>query len=151
MKTVLVYNTSTCEQHSSKTLIKIGSIFGFRIFSSDATQANLQSAEKLMRDVHIKPLPQICSGQNQVLQLIKPLHELAKRGNYQGRIRKYRIVENPGMKSKRSDAVLFCKRVGSEIFGMCALYNDDTLHAGANSYSEQTQGTERKFHRKEID
>jgi hypothetical protein len=44
LKTSLVYYTATSRQHSSRVLIGLAAIFGFQVFSTDVTQAYLQSA-----------------------------------------------------------------------------------------------------------
>jgi hypothetical protein len=55
LKTSLVHVTATSRQHSSRVLVGLAAIFGFNLFSTDATQAYLQSAEKLLRDVFSRP------------------------------------------------------------------------------------------------
>lgn len=53
LKELLVYDTCTAREHS--TGIFVVSIFGIRLFSTDVAQVYLQSAEKLFRDVYVKP------------------------------------------------------------------------------------------------
>lgn len=48
LETALVHNLATTRQNSVKMLIGIAAIFGFRIFSTDITQAYLQIAETLI-------------------------------------------------------------------------------------------------------
>jgi hypothetical protein len=55
MKTSLVHDAATSKQYSSRVLVGLGAIFGFGSFSTDVTQAYLQSSEPLRRDVFIKP------------------------------------------------------------------------------------------------
>jgi hypothetical protein len=55
LKASLVHETATSRQHSSRALVGLAAIFGFNLFSTDVTQAYLQNAEKLLRDVYIKP------------------------------------------------------------------------------------------------
>ena len=54
-KTSVVHDHPTARQFSVKILVGLAAVYGFRLFSTDATQAYLQSAEKLTRDVHINP------------------------------------------------------------------------------------------------
>ncbi len=55
MKTSLFYDTSTGGHHSSRNLVVLAALFAFRLFYTDVTQACLQIAEDLMRDVLTKP------------------------------------------------------------------------------------------------
>ena len=50
LKTSLVQDTATPRQHSTRILIGLAAICGFRLFSTDVTQAYLQSTENPMRD-----------------------------------------------------------------------------------------------------
>ena len=52
------------------------------MFSTDVTQAYLQSAEKLMRDVYVKPSKEFELQPDQVLKLFKPPYGLAEIGDY---------------------------------------------------------------------
>jgi hypothetical protein len=69
-KTSLVQDASTSKQQSMKLVIGLATIFGYRIFSTDVTQAYLQSAEPLMRDVNIKHSAEFELNANQVLKLL---------------------------------------------------------------------------------
>ena len=53
LKNWLVHNISVIRQHAIKMLVGIAAIFGFQLFSTDVTQAYLQSAEKLQRYIFI--------------------------------------------------------------------------------------------------
>lgn len=82
MKTSLVHDTATSRQHSTTMLVGLASLLGFWMFSTDVTQAYLQSAEKLMRDVYVKPSKEFELQPDQVLKLFKPPYGLAEIGDY---------------------------------------------------------------------
>lgn len=63
-------------------LFGIAQIFGFRLFSGDVTQAYLQSAEKLKRDIFIDPPNQFNLSPDELPKLMKPLSGLAECGDY---------------------------------------------------------------------
>ena len=71
LKTSLVHDTATPTQRSTRIFIGLAAICGFRLFSTDVTQAYLQSAEKRMRDVYIKPTGDFELDQDKLLKLLK--------------------------------------------------------------------------------
>eukprot|EP00171_Calliarthron_tuberculosum_P009450 IDg9450t1 len=85
MKTSLVHDISTARHHSIRMLIGLAAIFGFRLFSTDVTQAYLQSAENLMGDVFIKAPKEFELQGDQILKLMKPLYRLPDSGDYWGK------------------------------------------------------------------
>lgn len=66
-------------------LVGIPAIFGFRLFSTDVTQAYIQSAEKLRRDIFINPPKEFNLKPDELLQLLNPLYVLPESGDYWGR------------------------------------------------------------------
>jgi Reverse transcriptase (RNA-dependent DNA polymerase) len=97
LKTSLVHDTATSRQHFSRVLVGLAAIFGFNLFSTDVTQAYLQSAEKLLRDVYIKPTKELSMEPGQLLKLLRPLYGLADSGDYWGRTLSNHLREDLGM------------------------------------------------------
>jgi Reverse transcriptase (RNA-dependent DNA polymerase) len=113
LKTSLVHDTATSRQHSSRVLVGLAAIFGVNLFSTDVTQAYLQSAEKLLRDVYIKPMREFSMGPGQLLKLLWPLYGLADSGDYWGRTLSNHLRKDLGMESTTGDPALFFKNIHS--------------------------------------
>jgi hypothetical protein len=97
------------------------------LFSTDVTQAYLQSAEKLLRDVYIKQTKEFLMGPGQILKLLRPLYGLADSGDYWGRTLSNHMRKDLGMESTTGDPALFFKSIEEKLSGLCATYADDTL------------------------
>ena len=129
LKTSLVHDVSTARQFSVKMLVGLAVLCGFRLYSTDVTQAYLQSAENLMRDVYIKPSREFTLGPDQVLKLLKSLYGLADSGDYCGRTLKRYLIEELGMKQNITDGAFFFQQLDEMLSGLCATYVDDCLQA----------------------
>jgi Reverse transcriptase (RNA-dependent DNA polymerase) len=119
-KTSLFHDASTSKQQSTKLLIGLAAIFGYTIFPTDVTQAYLQSAEPLMRDVYFKPSAEFELSVTQVLNLLRPLYGLADSGDYWGRTLLNHLKEELRMKQTVGDPAMFFKMLDSKLQGICA-------------------------------
>jgi Reverse transcriptase (RNA-dependent DNA polymerase) len=144
-KTSLVNDASTSKQQSTKLLIGLAAIFGYRILSTDVTQAYLQSAELLMRDVYIKPSAEFELNASQVLKLLRPLYGLADSGDYWGSTLLNHLKEELGMKQTVGDPAMIFKVFDNKQQGVCATYVDDALHTGSKVYEGITEKTMKRF------
>lgn len=70
MKTPLVHESANARYHYVRLLVGLASIFCFRLFTTDLTQAYLQSNEKLLLDVYIKPTNEFEFAPNKLLKLV---------------------------------------------------------------------------------
>ena len=145
LKSSLVHDNPTARQFSVKILVGLAAVYGFRLFSTDVTQAYLQSTEKLMRDVYIKPSPEFKLSPNQLLKLLKPLYGLADSGDYWGRTLRKHLLNDIGMSASTTDGALFFKKIANQLAGLCATHVDDCLHAGNEKYLQISESIERKF------
>jgi Reverse transcriptase (RNA-dependent DNA polymerase) len=107
--TNLFHDASKSKQQSKNLLIGLAAIFGYRIVSTNVTQAYVQSAELLMKDLHIKPSAEFELNANQVLKLLRPLYGLADSGDYLGSKLLNYLKEKLGMKQTAGDPERFSK------------------------------------------
>ena len=145
MKTSLVHDSATSRQISTRILVGLAAIFGFRLFSTDVTQAYLQSSSDLMREVYIKPGKEFNLRPNEILKLLRPLYGLADSGDYWGATFSKHITEDLGMRSCVGDSAMFYRSEDGELVGLTATYVDDALQAGTPEFLELVKATERKF------
>lgn len=54
-KNMFVHSSSSLKQSSILTLLSIAVLFGFHTCSQDVSQVYLQSEEKLMYDIYVRP------------------------------------------------------------------------------------------------
>jgi hypothetical protein len=115
------------------------------LFSTDVTQAYLRSAEKVLRDVYIKPMKEFSMGPGQLLKLLRPPYGLADSGDYWWRTLSNHLRKNLGMESTTGVPALFFKSIEETLSGLCATYVDDTLQAGDKRFVELSELKQRRF------
>jgi Reverse transcriptase (RNA-dependent DNA polymerase) len=145
LKKSLVHDTAVSRQQSSRLLVGLSASFGFSLFSTDVTQAYLQSSENLVRDFYIKSTKELSLAPGQMLKLLRPLYGLADRGDYLKRTLSNHLRRDMGMKSTTGDPALFFKRNGDKHIGLCAAYVDDILQDGDPSFVNLSEQTLDKF------
>lgn len=114
LKTALVHEIATLRQHSNRGLVGLAEICGFRLFSTHVIQAYLQSAEKLMGDVHIKPTGEFELIQDKLFKLLKPVYGVTNSRDYRGSTINNHMMYNLNMKETTGDGAFFFKCILSE-------------------------------------
>ena len=130
-------------------LVGIAAIFGFRIWSQDVSQAYLQSADKLMREVYVKPSREFRLSHDKLLRLLKPLYGLSDSGDYWHVTFTRHLTEELGMTHTTGDLSLFFKVIHDELSGITGAYVDDTIGAGTPAFENTSRLTEQRFQSKE--
>ena len=111
LKTSLVHDSPTARQNSTRLIVGLASAFGFRIFSTDVTQAYLQSADSLMRDVYVRPTKEFELDESHTLKFMKPLYGLADSGDYWGKTFSTHLRDDLGMTTATGDGALFLQKL----------------------------------------
>ena len=151
-KNLLIHNTTTLRQSSVRLLIAIAAICGFRLWSQDVTQAYLQSAEKRMRSVYMKPNKHdrghFHMTEDQLLHLLRPLYGLNDAGDYWHSTFSSHMLTDLNMTACTGDLSLFFKHVGERLCGLTGIYVDDQIGTGDAQFDKESRATERKFQSK---
>lgn len=93
------------------------------------TQAYLQSAQKFLRDIFVKPTGEVELGPDAIFKLLEPFYGLRNSIDYWGRTIYEHSRSDLGMKSRAKDGSLFFKVIGTKHSGLCVAYVDDLLQA----------------------
>lgn len=109
-KNRLVHNSTTVRQSSTRVLTALAAVFGLRVWSHGITQAYLQSASKLMRDVYLKPSKEFELSSDQLVKLLKPLYGLADSGGYWNVTMAKHREDDLGLKHTAGDMSLFLRK-----------------------------------------
>ena len=144
-KSLLVHNSTTVRQSSTRLIMALAATFGFRIWSQDVKQAYLQSSENLMRQIFLKPSKEFGLPSGKFLKLQKPLYGLADSGDYWYNTMSKHIRDDLEMKSTTGDISLFFKTIGNDLVGLTGTYVDDSLSAGTPEFENLTSKTMEMF------
>jgi len=141
----LVHNITTTRPSSVRLLVAIASIMGFDIWSEDISQAYLQSASVLLRDVYMKPNRHLSIPAGHLLKILRPLYGLADSGDYWHATFAKHLKNTLGMSNVASDMSLFFRKARGRLTGLTASYVDDTLACGDASFLKLSGKTRETF------
>lgn len=141
----LVHPTTTLRHSSIRMLTTIAAMFGFRLWSQDVTQAYLQSASNLMRDIYVKPSKEFCLDQKYMLKLLKPLYGLSDAGDYWDSTITQHLQQDLQMSRTALDICLFFKHINGKLAGLSGYYVDDNISTGTEKFEKLTRETEKRF------
>jgi hypothetical protein len=147
-KAHLIHDSSVSKAECTRMILSLAAIFGFRISSSDVTQAYVQSTHNLTRDLIINPEGAIELPADHVLKLFKPLYGLCDAGDHWSRTYHKHLMEDLKLKPTVNDPALFFKAVHEKLEDLCATYIDDSLTSGTPDFPAKTTLTERNFESK---
>lgn len=144
-KNALVHTSTTVKHSSTRLLVALAACFGFRIWSQDISQAYLQSASELIRDVYLKPGKDLEIEGGKLLKLLRPLYGLSDSGDYWNTTFSDHIKNDLGMKATLEDYSFFFKKARKQLIGLMGTYVDDVITAGAAEFEKQSEATSKKF------
>lgn len=141
----LVHTSSTVKQSSTRFLIALSSCFGFKIWTQDISQAYLQSASKLIRDIYLQPGKDLEIHGDILFKLLRPLYGLSDSGDYWQTTFSGHIKNDLKMSEALSDYSLFFKRSRDELIGLSGTYVDDIISAGTKQFEKNAEKTSQRF------
>jgi Reverse transcriptase (RNA-dependent DNA polymerase) len=150
-KTSMVHHNTTARQQSTRLLVGLAAIFGFRIYTHDVQQAYLQSAENLLRDVYLKPPAVLNLGSDTILKLLRPLYGLCDAGDYWARTILDHLTKDLNLVQTVGDSGLFFQTMNRKLVALTASFVDDLLMAGTEDFHDQSLYTSKRFKSRDRD
>jgi len=154
-KEIVFHNVSTLQQRSIRMLTSSAANMGYRVFTQDVSQAYLQSAEKLTRDIYLIPkekdLEFLGIESHQALKLRKPLYGLCDSGDYWNDTVERFVAEDMDLNALEGDPSMFIQEDDEEdgADGIFGVYVDDTIGAGDDEFEDLTAMMGERFESKE--
>ena len=148
-KHFLVHDSPNLRQSSTRLLVAIAAIFGFRRWIHDVRQAYLQPSEKLMRKVYLNPSKEFELSEGELLELLKPLYGLSDSGDYWHRTITRHLTKDMEMNTTVGELSLFIKHVDKKLIGMTGIYVDDSLLCGNDEFLKASDKSLETFESRE--
>jgi hypothetical protein len=144
-KSRVVHSATTLKQSSVRLLLALAGMLDFDIWSTDITQAYLQSSSNLQREIFVRP-DVLELDENQLLQVVKPLYGLSDSGDYWNETLTDHHLQDLSMEKATGDFSLFFCRAMGKLVGLSGTYVDDILRAGDTPFrSESDKHTASSF------
>ncbi len=105
---MIVHSTQTVQTSSTRLLLSLASILGFRVWTADVTQAYLKSGKPLQREIFIRnPAEDFELKPEECLKLIRTLYGLCESGDLWFETLDNNLREDLGMVSMKTDPALY--------------------------------------------
>lgn len=153
-KWFVVHNLGTLRQRSTRLLTSTSAVMGFRLFSHDITQANLQSQDHFSRELYLRPRAEdrhlFDLAEGELLSINLPLYGICDAGdNWQVTFSGH-IEEDLRMLPLTSDISLYFKKhPNGTLSGMLGTYVDNSYMDGDGQFQDLTKKTWKRFQAKE--
>ena len=144
-KNIIVHNSTNLRQSSTRLIASLAAVHIFRIWSHDVSQAYLQSSEKLMRKVYLRPPKELNLSSDELIEIIKPLYGLPDAGDYWDRTMADHLRRDLNMVPTYDDIALYFLYEDKELQGLIGVYVDDSLICGNKNLLDITEQTLHKF------
>ena len=148
-KAHMVHNINILRQSSTRIIVAVSAIKGFRLFSLDVRQAYLQSEDKMTRNVFLLPkradLKYFGLCEEDILEPLKPIYGMKNAGDYRGVTVNRHVKHDLGLVPLLGDPLLYVKRKEEDLDGLLGMYVDDSLLGGNDDMQELTKLSLRRF------
>ena len=150
LKNFMVHSSQTLQPSSIRLLLALASIFGFQVWTSDVTQAYLQSAIPLSRDLFLdSKVPELELSPDQCMQILRPLYGLTESGDLWFQTLQQHHTLDLKMSHLKSDPSFHFIKSGNTLSGISGTYVDDLLRAGTENFKQLSSKTNQRFDMKQ--
>ena len=148
-KSYMVHNITNLRQSSTRIIVSVAAIKGFRIFSHDVTQAYFQSEEKLTPQVFLLPkktdVEHFGLSQDEIVELMRPIYSMTDAGDHWGVTIDHHAKDDLGLVPLLGDPSLYIKRNDEDLDGLLGMCVDDGCLAGDKVMQSLTELTLQRF------
>lgn len=146
LKIMMVHTSQNLQPSSVRLLLSLAEFHGFRTWTSDVTQAYLQSKEQLMRDFFVDhPVPEFELDPDQCLQLLKPFYGLCESGDLWHKTLDGHHKDDMGMSPMRADPAVYVIMRDVLLSGLSGTYVDDMIRAGDEHFENSAEDISERF------